>query len=833
MSRARWIARGKRAGARLREHLIGKYDGLRSLTRRARLWVAQSAVGSSMQYVTRWRVLLVGALLLTGLAIRFVTSLDASLVARTPSHLLLDRTGRYLAEVPGSHEAWGFWPLPEVLPEKIAVTTLETEDRNFYQHGGVHLPSVARALWQNALGLRVVSGASTIPMQLARLQHPKPRTLWSKAREALEATLLVRRYGHDKLLRQYLTLAPYGNRCHGVVRAARLYFDKPAEDLSWLQAAYLAALPQQPGRMTPWTPEGHALALKRARRILQQLNARGVISEDDLHIALDSDLHIAPKPRSHPEAMHAILALSRDVKGSAQVVHYATLDLDVQRIAHRVLVDNLRRWRRAGAGNTAGVVVDLPSGEILAWVGSAEYFDAGARGAIDYLSARRSPGSSLKPFIYAMALERGTHTAASELPDTPAEFSVAKGGAWVPENVTHTFLGPMLLREALGNSRNIPALRLLSDVGVDRTVAMLDRAGVKGVRYDPGAYGLSLAIGGLHVTPLELASLYTALANRGETVPLRRWLDAPRTAGVRILSSEAAMLTAHILSDPKARRPGFPAGGALDYDYAVAIKTGTSQGYRDAWASAFSDRLLVLAWVGNHDWRRMNLVSGATAAAPAVHRILDQAMPRRARHQPVALDFALPPGLVERKVCALSGRLPRPGCTHTKSEYFIPGTEPNETCPFHVKVAIDVRNGLRAGPACPARFVARRQMLALPETYAPWAHQQRLTIAPTAESPLCPTTFSEERRVTIREPRPMSRYLFDPNTPPELSTLRLAASVTPATEEVVWLVDDEPIARVPYPHEVRWPLKPGQHTIRARLAHSRDISAPVTVMVDD
>jgi penicillin-binding protein 1C len=670
-------------------------------------------------------------------------------------------------------------------------------------------------------------------MQVARLQHPKSRSLWGKAREAAEAMLLVRNHGHDKLLRQYLTLAPYGNRCHGVVRAARLYFDKPPEDLSWLQAAYLAALPQQPGRMTPWTGDGHALALKRARRILQQLNARGVISDDELHIALNSDLQVVPQPRTHPEAMHAIVALARDVKGGAQVVHHATLDLDVQRIAYRALTENLRRWRRSGAGNTAGVVVDLPTGDILAWVGSADYFDPEARGAIDYLSAKRSPGSSLKPFIYAMALERGTHTAASELPDTPVEFGVARGGTWVPENITHNFLGPMLLREALGNSRNIPALRLLSEVGVDQTVALFDRAGVKGVRYDPDAYGLSLAIGGLHVTPFELASLYTALANRGETIPLRRWLDAPRAPGVRLFAKDAAMLTAHILADPKARRPGFPPGSALDFDYAVGIKTGTSQGYRDAWASAFSDRLLVVAWVGNHDWRRMNLASGATAAAPAVHRILDEVMPRRARHQPVAQEFPLPTGLVEREVCALSGRLPGPGCMHLKTEYFIPGTEPHASCPFHVKVAIDVRNGLRAGPSCPVRFVAKRQMLALPESYAPWAHRQHLSIAPTVESPLCPTSFSNERRVTIREPRPMSRFLFDPDTPRELSTLRLAASVVPATEEVVWLVDGEPIARVGYPHEARWPLTPGQHTIRARLAHSGDMSAPVTVVVDD
>lgn len=784
---------------------------------------------------TRSRLLWAAALTLTALCVRCLATLDGRLVARTPSHLILDRRGHYLGEVPGSHEAWGFWPLPERLPDKIVITTLETEDRAFYEHGGVHLPSVARALWQNVKNRRIVSGASTVAMQLARMQHPRKRTLWGKLGQAAEAWLLIHHFGHDVVLRQYLTLAPYGSRCHGAARAARLYFDKPLEDLSWLQAAYLAALPQQPGRMTPWTTAGHAAALRRARRILNQLHARGVISDNDLQIALHSDLHVVPKPRRHPEAMHALLALAGDVKKSPSVVHRATLDLDVQRTAHHALTDNLALAKRMGAGNTAGVVVDLPTGEILAWVGSANYFDKEAHGAIDYLSAKRSPGSSLKPFLYAMALERGSHTAATELSDTPVEFVLASGRSWVPENITHNFLGPMLLREALANSRNIPALRVLSDVGVDRAVSRFDRAGVKGVSYEPDAYGLTLAIGSLKVTPFELASLYTALANGGETVPLKRLLDEgePATAPVRVVSRDAAMLVTRILADPEARRPAFPAGGPLDFDYAVAIKTGTSQGYRDAWATAYSDRLLVVSWVGNHDWRRMALASGATTAAPAVHRILDQVMPTRTSHLPVALEFPLPPGAVEREVCALSGRLPGPGCMNLKTEHFIAGTEPHEPCPFHVDVAVDVRNGLRAGPSCSERFVRRRPMLALPEVYALWAKKQHLPIAPTAQSPLCPTSFSFERRVAIREPRSSTRFLFDPDTPRELSTVRLAASVTPATEEVVWLVDDEPFARVGYPHEVRWPLRPGRHVIRARLAHSGDISAPVTVTVDD
>ncbi|MBL8919156.1 MAG: penicillin-binding protein 1C [Myxococcaceae bacterium] len=781
---------------------------------------------------TRRVAVALGLALTVAALVDFFRSLDPTLQPRKPSKVLLDRRSRFLGELPGTHEAYGFWPLPTTLPEKVVVTTLETEDRGFYEHDGIAWGSVARAAWQNLRNLRVISGASTIAMQVARLQHPRARTPAAKLHEAAEGMLLIRRHGHDAVLRHYLTLAPYGARTHGVVRAARLYFDKPIEDLSWLQAAYLAALPQQPSRMSPWTSEGHARAMARARRILTQLHGRGLITDDDLHVAFTSQLALARHPSRPKEAMHAVLAFARQLPADA-VVHQTTLDLDVQRVTHRALVDNLERLRASGAGNTAGLVVDLPTGEILAYVGSADYFDAEHRGGIDYLTTRRSPGSSLKPFIYAMALEQGGHTTATELPDTPVEFATANGGLYVPENITHTFLGPMLLRQALGNSRNIPALRVLAEVGVGRVVQRLERGGVKQVNYDPDAYGLTLAMGSLHVTPLELAQLYTALANRGVMVPLRRFIDRPAGAGLRLFNEDAAMLTAHMLADPEARRPAFPPGGPLDFDTAVAIKTGTSQGYRDAWATAFSDRLLVMSWVGNHDWRRMNLVSGATAAAPAVHEIVERVTPEVRPWLPTAMTFPLPAGAVRVDVCALSGRLPGPTCAHLKTEHFVRGTEPQQPCPFHAEVALDTRTGLRAGPSCPKEHVTTRPMLALPEVYAPWARKQRLSIAPTAESPLCPTSDPAVRTVRIREPAPASRYLFDPDTPRELSTVRLAAAVQPATEEVVWLVDGAPVARVGYPHEARWPIAPGVHVIRAVLAGGREVSAPVRIVVDD
>lgn len=767
-------------------------------------------------------------------AVAFYRSLHAELLRPRASQLLLDRNGAYLGEVPGEQEALGYWPPPDPLPSRIVVATLETEDRHFYEHDGVHPPSIARAVVQNLKARRVVSGASTLAMQVARMQSkPTQRSYFKKLREACEALLLVEQHGHEALLRQYLTIAPYGNRVRGVARASRLYFDKPVEDLSWRQAAFLAGLPQSPGRMDPWDEQGLVRANRRAGRILRQLHARGIITADELQQSEQSDLGLVPRPRRTPEALHAVLHWSRGLQQRVGPIVRATLDLPMQTKVAAILSRNLARNAANGAGNTAGIVVDPVTGEILAYVGSNDYFDSEARGSIDYVQTRRSPGSTLKPFIYALALQDGRHTAASELADTPMELTLGEGGAWAPENINHAFLGPMLLRDALGNSRNIPALRVLGEVGVERTVRFFEDAGVREVSWEPGAYGLGLAIGNLPVTLEELVAAYGVLASGGETLPLRRFMDEGPAVRGRLLARDAAQLVTQILSDPLARRPSFPAGSALDYPYAVAVKTGTSQGFRDAWTVGYSDRLIVGVWVGNHDWRRMNHVGGLNGAAEAVHEIFDVLTPLRTPHVAIPMRFAFPEGHLTREICPLSGRLAGPHCPSRRVEAFLPAVTPIEGCPFHVQVAVDARNGLRASESCEARFVRHKAMLDLPAGYHRWARKHRLELAPAEHSPLCPGGDAQHANVRITEPAHRARYVVDPDAPGELSTVRLSAEVSPSTEDIVWIVDGVPVAQVGYPHEFRWPLSPGVHTVTAAMVRSAEASAAITLIVKD
>ncbi len=811
----------------------------------------------------RWKLLLttaVTAFILT--VFLFVLSLDHNLISPVPSKLILDRRGQYLGEVPASDGNLGYWSLPAVVPEKILACTLETEDRFFYSHRGVHLPSIFRALAQNLRARRIVSGASTIAMQVARMQSPGARNIFNKARESAEALLLVERHGHDRVLRHYLTIAPYGNRVHGVVRAARYYFNKPLRDLSWLQAAFLAGLPQAPGRFDPFDYFKGRRALSRARLILNILHARGLISEVELQQALASDLRLVEEPHRDPAAMHAVLRLSEMAGKKRGPIIRSTIDLDVQKRVHRILENNLHRLRHRGAGNTSALVVDNHSGDVLAYIGSSDYFNEEDRGAIDYVINKRPPGSALKPFIYALALEKGVYTAASELADIQLEFPEDGGQAYVPRNISHTFLGPMLLREALANSRNIPALTALAEVGVEEALSFFHKAGVKGISFTPGQYGLGLALGNLHVTLEELCGLYAILANEGQTLLFRYFLpnqpnmnmngdvdvvvdvdaaerseaapfgvdDPPR----RILTPATADLITHILSDPVARQPSFRRGSALEYEYAVAVKTGTSQGYRDAWAVAYSDRLLVGVWVGNHDWRRMNHLGGLVGSARPLKKIMNALMPHHRRHQAILTEFPPPQDYVQKRICSLSGKLAGPDCPHHRIEYFRPGTEPVEECPYHRKVKIDRRNGLLATKYCTSRFVEARVLVDLPDVYSKWARGQHLELAPKLQSPLC-GGWREEKppEVTISAPTNYSRYLWDPDTPAEYSTIRLSADVTPRDEDIIWIVDGVPVAKVGYPHEYRWSLEPGVHKIKAALAQRSTMSSPVTVVVSD
>ncbi len=765
-------------------------------------------------------------LMAAAFAILFVRA-NRDLTLPKPSHVLLDRQGAFLGEFESSSGEFGYWPLPEVIPQRLMLATLETEDRSFYRHHGVNFVSLLRAAFQNMTARRRVSGASTIAMQVARMQRPKPRTLTAKGLEAVDALALISAHGHERILRHYLTQAPYGTRVRGAARAARFYFDKPVEDLSWLEAAFLAAIPQQPARLSPATAEGRRRGLARARKILSLLHQRGYLDDTGFAEAMHQELSFAPRPARPTASLHALIAWS-DLLPNNSFLHHTTLDSNIQNSISSALRTSASDFRSSGASTAAAVAIEIPSGKIVGYVGSPDYFDNANQGAVDALRIRRSVGSTLKPFIYGLGMDAADMTAATSLADTPVTFA---NGTFVAENMSRTFLGPMLLREALGNSRNIPALRVLDTVGVNKLIDLLQTANVSKPSLSADEAGLGMALGSVPLTPLELAKLYTALGNHGRPLKLLHFEDEKQAGTSPILSEAAADMVRHMLADPMARRPSFTGASALRYDYAVAVKTGTSQGFRDAWTVALSDRLLVVAWVGNHDWRRMNNVTGSTAAAPLSQQVMRESMPRLSPHVPIASEFSVPEGFVAQHVCALSGELPGPFCSHVKSEYFSPESLPSTGCHMHQRVAIDRRTGLLATENCELRFVTHQALVRLPTEYKRWA-QLKPGIAPFIESPLC-RTKEPRRALSIEAPTAATHFYSDPDTPDAFSTIRLAAKVDPPEEEVVWLVDGKPVGQVGYPHQLHWHPTPGTHSVRVAFARYAEKSSPVTVVVSD
>ena len=563
---------------------------------------------------------------------------DAHLEAPAATPVITDRAGIYLTQAGRSADGrteYGYWTVDP--PPRVVAMTLALEDGRFWRHPGVDPLAMLRAAWSRLHGGR--SGASTIAMQVARMQHPRPRTLWAKAVEAGTALALTARYGRAAVLAHYLRLAPYGQGSHGIGHAAWWYFDKPAADLSWAEAALLAAVPQAPALAQPRRAAGLLRAEARAARVLPA--------------AFAEDLR-AVRPRPAPVrpaiAMHAILRLQRmadqAVPDPGNPVLRATLDLRRQAAVLAVVERDLRAWRRVGADQAAVMVVRRGTNEVLAATGSAGWRTRPG-GQIDFTAAQRSPGSTLKPFLYALALDRGQLSAQEVMDDGPERSAGVM-------NADNAYLGPLLPRQALANSRNVPAVSVLRRIGLETTFDWLREAGLHRLDGPASRFGLAMAIGALPTRLDRLMPAYGALADEGALRELAWWHDDRPASSRSIMSRNAARQVTQFLSDPMARLPSFPRYGASEYPFAVALKTGTSQGYRDAWTVAWSQDYVVGAWVGRADAGPMAGLSGARSAARLVQSVL-LSLHGAGRADLLAGEFATPDGR-PTAICTGTGR---------------------------------------------------------------------------------------------------------------------------------------------------------------------------------
>lgn len=708
----------------------------------------------------------------------------ADLVAPPATQIVYDRHGAFLTQIghvtqdaQGAKRVdYGYWPLAQI-PERVARATLVLEDRRFYAHPGVDFRAVLRATWNNvALGQRL-EGASTIAMQVARMQAPAPRSFFNKFKEAATGLAIVARNGNEATLAHYLRLAPYGLGSHGIAHAARFYFDKPVDDLSWAQVALLAAIPQSPGRMNLTRASGLRLAVERAGYAILRLEQAGDLDAAQAEMARGELAAMRPfEAKRRPEALHLALRyerLAREGRVRAASPYdpriHATIDLALERETMQLARRYLSIFRTAGARQVAVMIAERGSNAVLADVGSADYDDPRA-GAFDFTRVMRSPGSTLKPFVYALALERGALKPTDLLDDIPE-------GASGVANADGLYLGPMTPRQALANSRNVPATNLLRRVGLGANFDFLHELGLHNLDAPAESFGVSMAIGALPTRLEDLMRAYAALADDGVMSALSFAKDERRPEPRRVMSVDTARLITSFLSDPQARLPSFPRYGPLEYPFAVAVKTGTSQNYRDAWTLAYSQKYVVGVWLGRGDASGMRALAGANSAARLAHAVMTRLHGARPGEM-AAETFAPPPGRVAVDLCRAD-----------------------------------------AGPACA-------------QTLREWVKPADIAAAPATTAGHVEDAATESAALVIATPEHNTHVWRNPEQPAALNRLALKLATADQDTQIVWIVDGAPFAVAQANETVFWPMTPGVHRIHARLALAPVASRPVRVMVE-
>ncbi len=750
-----------------------------------------------------------------------IPPLDVSRFTSTP---IVDRNGVPLYEPLSAGGHRGEWLDSRAVPLRVVQATIAAEDKRFDSHIGIDPVAIARAALHDIRRGALVEGGSTITQQVAKLMtsdagapnesrnedrpraaDPSRRGFVRKLGETVLALRLERRYSKRAILAAYVNLAPYGNQIHGVGRASRRYFGCAPEDLTVAQAAFLASLPQRPGAFNPLRDPSRAAV--RQKQVLRRMRALGFISRAEFEIARRERLRFnrGERPVIAQHFIERVLE-SSPVRRAGRIV--TTLDSRLQRDVAGIVAAHRDDLLRHGAHSVAVAVLDNATGEWLAWEGSGDYFGSAFGGAIDGVVALRQPGSTLKPFTYALAFEHG-ESPATVLPDVATSFATAEEGVvYVPRNYDGRYRGPLRARAALAGSENVPAVALLSRLGPAALLRLLHNAGFSDLTRTADYYGLGLTLGDAEVRLEQLVAGYAVFARGGlwiEPSMIRRsGASGLASAGApgegrgsratrRVITRRTAFWITDILSDPKAREFIFGRGGSLDFPFPVAAKTGTSQAYHDNWTIGYTRDVTVGVWVGNFGREGLHNSSGITGAGPIFHDVM-LAAERRIRGSTFDENETIvdpPPDVVRAPVCALSGLRPSTSCPAIENEW-VAADEPVRFCSWHHQ------NGIT-----------------WPDEYRAWANANGMLDPQRSASVTASPQNGMGRNahdVRILNPPDGATYLIDPTLRMRFQTLRLRAISGGA---VAWNIDRQMVGRASRDGVLDWPLAPGRHTITA------------------
>jgi len=746
------------------------------------------------------RALLAGvasiALAAAGMAVWIVVPPPAHVLA-TPTALgvtVTDRDGVPLRDTRGPDGArWKWIALADIDP-MVTAAFIAAEDRTFLDHGGIAWPALLRATRDNLAAGRVVSGASTISMQLARLLHDLPRGWWGKGRQVAWALRLERHASKQQLLEQYLNRVPLGQGTVGIEAAASLYFGTSATRLGAGRAAMLAGIARSPARDNAFTSPERAAA--RRDGVLASLARAGYLTDSERALAAAEPVSAgtARARRGAFRAPHFTTRVLASLDSGAVRRNGArirtTLDITLQESIERDVRQVVQSLAPQRVQHAAAVVLHNATGDVLAWVGSPD-FD-GDRGQVDMVTSRRQPGSALKPFLYALAFERG-YGAHTVLDDIPRAWMTATG-PYRPRNYDRRFRGPVRARVALASSLNVPAVQLADELGASALLDVLHRAGFASLTRSADHYGLGLALGNGEVSLQELANAYRALANVGTFTTVRRLAtDDSAARPTPVVRADVAALTLDILADADARLAGFGDAPVFDFPFPVAVKTGTSRHFTDNWAVAVTGGFTVAVWVGNFDGTPMAAVSGITGAGPLLRRAV---LSTAERYPAGLLPAPEAYGATRVRVCRTSGLAAVPACD-----------------------AIDEWQLASAQSPAPDDW-HRHGAVVLPTRFAEWERSQ----------PTTPRALAGARSLTdtatplgLLSPRDGDVYVL-PNGPERsVATVPLRATGVGAETGVQWTING-----TAHPGG-RWLPEVGEHVVRVRTRSGASREARITV----
>jgi len=734
------------------------------------------------------------------------------------------------------------------IPESIKQATVALEDKNFYNHPGIDVVGLTRAVVYG--GRR--GGGSTITQQFVKnALLTSERTIVRKIKEAILAIELEALFSKEQILAMYLNEIPYGGNNYGVEAASRSFYNKPASELTLAEAATLASLPQAPTTLSPYGPNTDRL-LERRNFTIDQMKNLGFISDEEAQAAKESEMAFAPR-RDSIIAPHFVLYVKdwlvqyfteelKDAQLAEQKVEeggftvITTLELEKQLIAEEVLSRHAESTlRRVGASNAGLVSIDPKRGEIIAMVGSVDYFNE-AFGAFNVTTALRQPGSSFKPLVYAASFKE-KYNPAFHLFDLPTDF-----GNYKPDNYDGAFRGPISIRNALGNSLNIPAVKILSLVGIEKALKTAHDMGITTLN-DPDRYGLSLVLGGGEVKLLDLTTAYGVFANGGvlvPTVPVLKIIDSeekeiytheePKDAR-QVIDPQAAYQITSVLSDAEAKRPTFSRSLSLLTlrGRPSATKTGTTDAFRDGWTVGYTPQFVTGVWAGNNDNTPMIRGGGSTAAAP----IWDDYMERVHTDLPVE-QFTRPAGIREVTVDRLSNKLPVDG-SDPITDVFASWQVPKDNDDVHIRVRVCKENGLLADSSIPDELAEEKTFVNIrserpdnPNWEGPvqaWAASQGLNNRPPTE------------KCQLDNVRP-TVAISSPTNNQEVTgtiTINVTASAQSGVRQVDFLVDSIFIGSdTQTPYSVNYDTKQlteGTHKITARVISNNGSTASVTINI--